>query len=168
MIQKIETHDSLPEFVPQGVNKPYKVKLQDRVFNYFYTSFSDSVAPEIMLTFNGNRFVLDTASMQHKIGEQEFKKLLAALDIKLTKDHNFVDFLDQVTKLIYSGNADFAMQLIDDVLHKYDFNKLTAPKFRSDLLCKLKSSQYIDGIKEMNGQSLKLPSECNKENGTAQ
>ena len=163
LIQKIETYDAFIKFLPQGANQPYKLETQDRVFNYFYTSFASSVAPDVILRLDGTQFVFDVEAMRRKVDKQEFKKLLSALNVKLDKDHDFIDFLDQVVKLIYSGNVDFAMRLIDDVLHKYNFNKLTAEIFKQDLLCKLKNSQYITGIQKMNGKRLKLPSECQKE-----
>ena len=145
-----EVYDRI-EFVPQGLDEAYKILLTE------IACTKPVVFEKVTLKFDGDKFVFDKEAMKRKISKEEFDKLIADLSIKLTNDISSYErkriVADEVMHLIYSGNGNFAMQLIDIVWSKYyDF-----AEFKSGLLETLIYSPYIDGIKEINDGALVLP-----------
>ena len=155
VMQKIEVYEGEIEFVPQDVDKSYKIIVEDATCVHFVPW--PFPYEKVTLKFDGDKFVFDKEAMKRKISKEEFDKLIADLSIKLTNDISSYErkriVADEVMHLIYSGNGNFAMQLIDIVWRKYyDF-----AEFKSGLLETLIYSPYIDGIKEINDGMLILP-----------
>lgn len=162
MLQKIEAWDSYIEFIPQQNGKPYRLSLLDVTFKNFHTSFAYSVMPRVFLKFDGNRVVFDSEAMLHRINEDVFIKNLSELEAQWTGDQieDFYKFLDTVINLIYSGNADFGMKMIDAIFARHKFENLTAVRLKSDILCRIKNSEFANEIISLNKGFLKIPRTC--------
>jgi len=127
----------------------------DDTFTYFLTPYSSAIFPKVI--FNSD-YSLDIQSMKKNIKEYDFE----AKVIQLKKDSNYVDnsttfpveLLREVLNLIYSGNLNYAIKLVDTYNIGYDYEAIKHHlKILNDVLSHFKDSPHFSDIQKLNNDN---------------
>jgi hypothetical protein len=123
LIQKIDSLSSTIEFVKD--KKSYSLAMGDSALYHFYSDFSDSYSPRVILSFNGKEFVFDYSKMTQKITRKDFVDIRRKTEREIKEADNInkriLPLIKYSLDLIYSGNSKYAFELINDVFKKFTF-----------------------------------------------
>lgn len=152
----------------------FEVLSADSTFNDFYSGYANSAKPRVIQRIKKNRLVVATDLMKSLKVSPEYLKKRAAEGKKIyadgTKDENVAaTFIPYVTgemlNLVYTGNADSAWKLLDQVWPLSKDQKLKMPgtldptertkaQFLQEFKERLSKSPYWNGLQELNPKEL--------------
>lgn len=167
LIQKIELEHSWPDFQDVDKDGVLELLLSDWTFAYWRIPFAQSPAPQVTLGFNGKKWAYepkwnvktrplrgDFLKLQTRI-EQGFKDAESDAGLGDYDDTGApVVLWDEMLKLIYSGNADLAFELINAT---WPPKNLFKEKFLSDFRQQLQQSPFFEEIEGINSRNALLP-----------
>lgn len=144
-------HSSLSYFKDLDEDKKLEFVSNDWVFAYWHTGFAQSPAPQIILRFQNNQYVLATDLMRRPapaVSEIESKIHEIRQSESWQAKEPPVDLWAWMLEWIYSGHAKLAWEFFDKAwLEKIPGKK----KFLSEFRSQLSKSPYWPQIKKMNG-----------------
>ncbi len=153
-IAKLEVRDAdLSHFEDLDNDGKLEFVTNDFTFAYWNSSFAESPAPEVILSFREGTYKLVVRLMSKPVPEGNVLKEKAK---QVREDRSWkegnppVELWKTMLDLIYTGNADAAWKLLDKSWPK---NIPGKKKFIADFKAQLKTSPYYVGIMEMNSMS---------------
>lgn len=117
-INYIESGNSQSEFVDLDQDGVPEIRLADDFLAYVFSSFAFSATGEVVLKYNGESYVVSSDHMVKSpiaLSREEFLRIQAEFKENQGTDDLPHSFVQAVTDLVYSGNKDQALQLIDQV-----------------------------------------------------
>lgn len=141
----IKAHHSNPEFTRR--NGLVDINLQDWTFAYWNTSFADSPAPSVILSWNGSKYAIDPTAMHAPAPPaKDLNELAAKVRTKLKADE-YLWYNSQLwgtmLDLIYTGNAELAYDFLDTT---WPVERPGKDQFLADFKKQLNESPYADAL----------------------
>lgn len=158
-MQRIEAeHSEVGLFVQADDDAALELRMPDWTFAYWKTGFARSPAPEMVLKFDGREWHVSAALMRQSMPEQaalvESKARWGQWSVNASGDWGgpggeapWGALLD----LIYTGHAEQARQMLDDVWTADEAHKRA---FWQDLVQRLRQSPAWTALVELNGAAI--------------
>lgn len=132
--------------------EPIRFRIPDFTFRYFRTAFAFSPTPEMVLWFRDGKLVADTESMKRPpFSEKVLRGEASQMHDEIAAKPGYSVIESKMTKrileLIYSGNADQAMEMLDLA---WPSNLTGKDDYLRQLANTLSGSSIWESIKEMN------------------